>query len=779
MNLKSLMEDRQLDFNQPLLSVRRVSSTAVPSQADNRRKTDNSLPKIPPLPAYKSELKSGPVRNPGSVPFRWEQTPGRPKGDSKSKTLALEQPPIAPKLPPGRALNVKQQALDKGSKGTTVTQSQPENVLSSSPKVSSLEKNVTKHESSKEKTEEEEGSSSDDGDEAYLDALDTISRTESFFMNCSVSGLSGLDGPDVKPSGTFSTDPQTRDFMMDRFLPAAKQMASETPQHAIWKQPVAREKPRQVEKVVSRDMRGPLNNRYRPNVVPHYAQDRGEEESEDDDDDDCDGSEKFSAKFCGVFPRFCLKNSFCLLNPVPGMRMQPQVPIHSVRRVRAKSSYAAGSCSEIVKHARDAVHEQRQMDGHQTAELHEDKVKLKSESNQTTYKSDCDKLDESSLHRCLQGKNSRLNGFEAHKKAPNNFRELLANEGTKWESGSASPVIEKTLYIDSVHIVKSPNSNSNSSFMEGLTDYKEGHFLSLVKSRKMENTPSVDSLFQDITQSSVVDEKVMLQLKRSESVDSCFLSCSDESNHDIQMETMSGSKQDLCLHDFIPLTTSNVADIKKIDLESQQPMKSGDEESPHGLIQDSITLTSSKVAGNGKIDFESQQPKQSGNRESSDGLAKDSVTLASTKVAGSERIDLESQRRMKLGYQESSHGLIKDFVTLMSSKVAENGKIDLQSKQLMRLGNTESSHGNFPQLPLALPLPKSPSESWLKRTLPTVSSRNLPSRSSLTMRIHPAGNQASKTTSVDPKWETIVKTSNVHHGHSRFSEELLAPIPEG
>jgi hypothetical protein len=346
MNLKNLMEDKKLDFNQPLLSVRRVSSTAVSSQAENKGKADNSLPKIPPLPVYKSELKSGPVRNAGTVPFIWEKTPGKPKDERKAQTLTCEQPHIGPKLPPGRVPNVKQQDWDKGSKAMTITEYKTENFLPSSQNISSLDKNVNKYESFKEKMEVKERSGSEDGDEAYLDAVDTISRTESFFMNCSISGLSSLDAPDGKPSGAFSMDPQTRDFMMGRFLPAAKAMASETPQHATWKQPILREQPGQVEKLVTRDKRGPLTQ-YRPNVVPHHAHDIGGKESEDEADD-YDGSEISSARVCGLFPRFCFKNSFCLLNPVLGMSMQTGLPISSVRRVKAKSLYS-GSCNEPEK----------------------------------------------------------------------------------------------------------------------------------------------------------------------------------------------------------------------------------------------------------------------------------------------------------------------------------------------------------------------------------------------------------------------------------------------
>ncbi|KAA8526287.1 hypothetical protein F0562_008510 [Nyssa sinensis] len=289
------MEDKQLDFNQPLLSVRRFSSTAG-SGKDDKRKTDNSLSSVPPLPSYKSELKSGPLRNPGVVPFRWEQTPGRPKDEGKQQTQAVEQPHIAPKLPPGRSLKLKQQTPDKVYEDPIVTNRQAEKVPSSSRSVSSIDENVTKSECSKDAMEEKESSDSEDGDEVYLDALDTLSRTESFFLNCSVSGLSGLDEPDVKPSGTFSMDPQTRDFMMGRFLPAAKAMTSETPQYASRKQPVAWEQPRVIKKVVGGNKKPPVY-RYRPNMLPNYE--KYNRDAESDDEVDYYETGNISAKVCG------------------------------------------------------------------------------------------------------------------------------------------------------------------------------------------------------------------------------------------------------------------------------------------------------------------------------------------------------------------------------------------------------------------------------------------------------------------------------------------------
>lgn len=327
------MEENQLDFNQPLLSVRRFSST-VTSENENKRKTNKSEAKRPPLPTYKSELKSGPVSNPGTVPFEWEKTPGRPKNESKLQTKAIERPYMSPKLPPGRVVKAEQQYFDKVPKGASVTQSRTESAPSDSHSVSSWDDKVRKHKSRKEVVQENESSVSDDGDEAYLDALDTLSRSESFFLNCSVSGLSGWDDQEVQPSESFSTDQQARDFMIGRFLPAAKAMVSETPpvQYNSRKPIVKQEQqPRQLRKVVTGANSHPLNQKWQK-VLPHYAQDIDREESEDESgDDDDDRSENYSAKICGLFPRFCL------LNPIPGLRMNDRILSSADDRVPGKS----------------------------------------------------------------------------------------------------------------------------------------------------------------------------------------------------------------------------------------------------------------------------------------------------------------------------------------------------------------------------------------------------------------------------------------------------------
>ncbi|XP_039035473.1 uncharacterized protein LOC120171951 [Hibiscus syriacus] len=710
------MEDKQLDFNRPLLSVRRFTSQVAGSESEVNKKIDNSLNKIPSLPIYKSELKSGPIRNPGTVPFVWEKTPGRPKEGKNKQAHTLDKPPIAPKLPPGRALNDKQQPSIKVSDAKTFAPYQREIVPSNSQNVSSLALNETKHESENGEMEETESSGSKDSCEAYMDALDALSRSESFFLNCSVSGLSELDGSDMKPSGIFSSDPQTRDFMMGRFLPAAKAVASETPPYATRKQPIVREPPRQIKELVTVDKQQP-HCASSPKKFPHYTQDDWLEETEDD----CySQSDNYSGNVCGLFPQFLLKNSFCLFNPIPGMKIQAQKPVkpaYSVRRREAKFSYLQPCCENENEHA-EAAGKKGLTGIAQTEEVTEVKNNLGSGSSKNIYRSDCQNPGGAPLFRHLQdnnvsstpsqisllvhqekgflgipekAKNYRVSSIDPLKKERKNFQELLASESIGQESGSASPV-EKTLYVDSVHRVIS----SNSCFPEetALTQCMKDDLEIPVNPEEMEENSSVkDSKHLNY----VVDENAAVQNKIMESVDPYSL---EKHVPYLQMDTSDGTRRD------------------------------------QALIQHSGKLT---CLG----------------------------------VTHKEKNDMERPVNFELSQQER----IQDPKTFTHSKAAEHRKVDSESHPQIKLSNRGSSSGSNLKLPLALPLPKAPSESWLKRTLPAVLLKNTPSWSSLGTCNY-TETQAHTAPSNDLKWETIVRSSNVHHGHLRFSEVQLPPIPE-
>lgn len=341
------MEDKQLNFNQPLLSARRYASAVVAEKKDDKRGTKSSLGHLPRPPPYKSELKSGPVRNPGVVPFVWEQSPGQPKNESRPQKYKIDTLSTIPKLPPGRTQKASKQDCDNPPTNPIINKNEignPDVSRGMNHGVECFEDVVNEEE------EEEENSDSRDGSEIYVDALETLSRTESFFLNCSVSGVSGLVEQDVKPSGIFSTDPETRDFMIGRFLPAAKAMVSETqtPQYNPKKQPqlppVIQEQPRQLKKVVNADKKPQL--RYGPNFAHHYTQSQYNEEAEEESDDDYEQIGNLQTKVCGLLPRFCLRSSFCLLSPVPGMSVRTRIPMSPASRVHDTRSSSTSTCSK-------------------------------------------------------------------------------------------------------------------------------------------------------------------------------------------------------------------------------------------------------------------------------------------------------------------------------------------------------------------------------------------------------------------------------------------------
>lgn len=340
------MEEKQLDFNAPLLSVRRFTP-AAPSRAEENKRTEKLHNR--PFPSYRSELKSGPVSNAGAVPFQWEQTPGRPKDGSVLHLGTPEKPPIVPKLPPGRVLDHRQSSLakyavDKEPVASAETRMRQPDKLISCPDPNSSGGNVTQLESPRLGAKEEDDPDSDD-DEAFSDALETLSRTDSQFMNCSLSGLSALDGPGSRYSGNLLTDSRTRDFMIDRFLPAAVAMASETPQYPLRKQPVVRE----PVKPVNGDRKS-LPYQCRPHVVPHHPYDVETEDS-GNEDEDYDDSGNMTAKACGLLPRFCVKSSFCLLNPIPGMKVRNGIPSSPVgRKLHTHTRPALSGCFTETSH---------------------------------------------------------------------------------------------------------------------------------------------------------------------------------------------------------------------------------------------------------------------------------------------------------------------------------------------------------------------------------------------------------------------------------------------
>ncbi|OIW19975.1 hypothetical protein TanjilG_31849 [Lupinus angustifolius] len=686
MILKDIMEEKQLNFNQPILSVRRFSSK-VASETDCKRKSDNSKARSQHLPAYNSELKSGPVRNPGTVPFEWEKVPGRRKDESKSQTQAFEQHLIAPNLPPGRVSKLKQQGT--AIKVTSVTEMRTGSSISNSQSVVF----------SKEKIHGKSSSDSSDGSEVYVDAFDTLSRSESFFMSC--SSMSGLDDQEViQPSKTFSNDRQTRDFMIDRFLPAAKAMTSDILQYASRRKPVVgQDQHKQVKKVSIAEKSDPLNQQ-KPKTLPHYTEVIGKEGSKGESGD-CNVSENYTTTASGLFPRFCN------LNPIPGLKIEDKVQSSALHGMQTRP--VASHCETKIEHARGLYDWKKPVDSHSGSRL--------------KGKNEVLGISEKSRH-----------GIDSHGRGCN---KLLASESTQFEPSCEGPAVEKTLYVDSVHKVKS-HSSSFSKEMKGLTDRGGNDFDTLRRDTDLIKNPSIDSSLGNSKHLDAVDVKAMIQPKSSESFDSTFLVCSEDFNNGMQIEMTNPSK--------------------KLDSEKQGLTKPGIQGSD--FDKHFISISRPKVFESKNTESESLVSKT---RKKSDSLIQNS------------EVDLKRERSVERVDQECPQGSTHNPSTLPRTKNLDDGKIDLESQCLMKLGHQERPEARYLQLPSL----KAPSESWLSRTLPTISSRNISSRSINIVANICARNEIPKATSLCPnKWENIVKSSNVHHGQLKFTE-VLTSIPEG
>ncbi|XP_015958156.1 uncharacterized protein LOC107482240 [Arachis duranensis] len=317
------MNERKLDINAPLMSVRR-SCAASPSLSltEAKRKV---LEKRCTLAYYLDQ-----VTEPVAVPFDWEHIPGRPKGNHGSQPQPSKE---SPSLAPGKSTNVA------------------------------------------ERKEEED-------DDVYSDALETLSCTESASMKCSASGVSGVDNFDAdKHRSNAGDDKQAQDFMMNRFLPAAKAMTVQPPQYASSRkqQSVVAEQPRDVLRLV-REERKSIVNKHITDFVPYTGQCQDED---DDDDYGYDDSTSVSAKGCGLFPRLCVTSSFCLLNTVPGMKMRDEF------NMSCAYEYGKG---KPIKKAWDAIHKSKSKCAASSPHKHELSRKWRSQSERFTYSSEMKQL---------------------------------------------------------------------------------------------------------------------------------------------------------------------------------------------------------------------------------------------------------------------------------------------------------------------------------------------------------------------------------------------------
>ncbi|XP_061356411.1 uncharacterized protein LOC133300842 [Gastrolobium bilobum] len=663
------MDERKLNINAPLMSVRR-SSGPSPSLAEAKRKI---LEKQQALPYYKSDTTLDQITEPVAVPFNWEHIPGRPKGNGGSEPQPLEEASITPNpcLPPGMSTNVAKQPLEK--------ECNVANKFRSSSKSNSLSDSVSKIDCDKEGKDEKiknvEEDDDDDDDDVYSDALETLSPTESFSMNCSVSGVSGLDNLDASKSGISSTDKQTQDFMMSRFLPAAKAMTLKPPQYASRKQPLLTEQPRDVIKLVPQQKKS-FVNRYITDIIPYSGECQEEEEESGDETDDY---ANISAKGCGLFPRLWDRNSLCLLNPMPESKMGNQFPMcsaYEVGKPNKNSNIRSYKPAPAIKKAWDAIHKSKSSSGAASPDMHLRK-KWTSESNRFTYSGELKQL-------------SRLSSF----RRSSGTVAAAAAGISSFQRKPQSPFPGARLLGDSKHAES--NQSGKLKFLS-----REHESIKEVLSQGAKKSSNSGSLTMEKTLHIDTASTVKLSCSNSSSIDSSSI------GHTQRIDTVVGKERNSTVDSF--------QDMKYLQ---------ASEENLDSEVLSSMDANSSTLS---------------------------SMLYLMAKEDKAERLTTDQEIN-----QESMS------LQLVQSSFDEDAMINNQ--QIVVVEDSGKVGAEYALHPLPPPLPKSPSESWLCRALPLVSLKNPFLHSNQGTQSH-SKRQSFNRSSSYTKWETIVKTSNLHHDH--------------
>lgn len=669
------MEKKQLNFSAPLLSARRYSSPLRPSGEEDKRKES---PPRKAIPSEQSDLNLGEVVKPGSIPFMWEQIPGKAKSSTESRVQSPEEFPSTPKLPPaflGRKsgelsgfrtpnklsgeLGVLKPPRNKLS-GELNHLLRPQNKVSGElhtlrPHKFSGELNafrscqnklsgelgiLSKYPSLNDTTTTTDmnpsSESEDDGVGTFSDALDTFSQLDSSSLNCSITGLSGFQHPEPKHVANPSMEPRARDFMMDRFLPAAKAMTLEPSQYASRKQLAAVEQQKEVKAMVPR-ARTPPPSRNVCNIVPYTGQDIGSEQSEDDDDEDDEGYDERSAisvkvKACGFLPWFCSKNSIRLFNPLPSMKNGSKSVLSSASKVGnlVKNRSWRSPSPKLAKHVPCSNHKHKVAPAFKSCELQKPKLI----SRPMFYSGELQTTRSGSPYRNANRRNS-----------PSVYR----NE---------SP---HTLYHKGVGVLTVPKR---------VNPYDEN---------RMNSGPKESKRFEQ-------------QLRKNTTT---------------------------TLEETMYIDSVNIAKVS------------------HSILN--LPKTKKQVDGS-------------------------SNELGGLSKSG--RLDIMRARGMSGPLSQRSN-------FSEAPKMGANGNRNT-CRELVVVGDDQpGARSSFTP-----PLPKSPSESWLSRNLPSVSPRNSVSYSSLNSKVKSRKQNANGAPASGAKWETIVKSSHLHHDHGRYSEELVTHAPQ-
>ncbi|KAL6845185.1 hypothetical protein ACP4OV_024680 [Aristida adscensionis] len=574
--------DGRIDLAAPLRSPRRADASAPP-------------------PPYEPGSDSGPARRPAAVPFVWEQRPGQPKSVRTRRAVAPPTPPRAsteacggePAF--GAAASPYHDAL--GYREPPVATRGVRVVDEGRAGAASLEEEVRRVAAEAKKQEvlvvadvlRRQGGDGDDDEDRFSDALDTLSRTESFAMNCSVSGLSGVQDPVV------GAEPGARGYMMDRFLPAAQAVAVGSPQYTFRKTGATGNSGRDHARATTvgastgngddRARRAPVQLPYQhlpPNYLscayPRREEHDDEEDEEDDDDYDAHSTRGFSSKGCGLLPGLCVKTSLLLLNPVPAMKrgktrgqgkgrqfpskgrgqMAPSPLARSSQNKHLGCNSNGQSWEDVYKHKLEQKYLGQGEDG---------RSKLTSESNQLTFWSDSQTGDGSSpFHHSMGGGMSPYHNYPAM--SPSCKPNGQAGVGDRDEKVSASTGSgslgrdhdhsslagsDHSSFKGSSSMSSGPDRTGHEDSMDhrGDIDSETGH-LNLLLDAKTASDVSINDSHPKRTNSAVKDEDIgPLTEKMSESRESTFsVSCGNQEamRLDDRKHLVHDASQDVTIH---------------------------------------------------------------------------------------------------------------------------------------------------------------------------------------------------------------------------------------
>ncbi|CAN4084221.1 unnamed protein product [Withania somnifera] len=636
------------------------------------------------LPVKKSDWELGGLTKPAAVPFLWEQTPGRPKDDNEARTNLRVERSSSPRLPPGRLPETVRFYSGERPRTQNIYRSPAEGLpwMDHAALLDSLvESMYTRGDRESE-------------DNDYSDAPETMSPTESLSLNCSVSGLSGHQSSDLQPSGTFSIDSQTRDFMMSRFLPAAKAVVLETPQY-VHKKPVSAEQPMPLKKLVPVE-RKPSVKPLDSNPVSYYSSYPADVGCETEDDMS-ENPQKKPSKGWKFFPRICVKNSLCLLNPLPGLKVKTIAPTPSSQAVKRVS----GMKPKIAQSP--------------TSYAHEVKKLSRNAYSGPLEKNACDTINKQRFHsgvlsrKLYKADNRSLSGQLSN---PNDSCKLVGiSPGRRSRSGAISPYRnvappspfnEGTRFLGVPKEMESLWASRFDSFRKGCYTVKD-KAPQLVVTGRLFDSPS-----------EVVEKTLYI-----------------DSVNNLQISAPIAASKPKELVNSVDKNMRTLVENSKVleNLAAMSPIK--------GAKHSDVSENDSKLIAE-----------------------KDLVKASSMPISTHKGPADQESLKLKQNLDAASGAL-------ESSKVLPFGNLGTENEDNLEADEPKDFNVTSLEPTLPPPLPKSPSESWLWRTLPSIPLRG-PFLSFNSKR------QSEKSHSDGTKWETIVKTSNLHKDHVRYSEELYS-----